>query len=101
MVCNRHLSLIGGWIDLRRYLQPPMRLIARTDCMAVASLAVVGRFKRVTTGGEHLTWLAIAGYVATALLVVGVFVAHRRRERRAAKLAQLDSGGVKSERRKS
>jgi LPXTG-motif cell wall-anchored protein len=68
--------------------------------MAVASLAAVGRFKRVT-GGEHLTWLAIAGYVATALLVVGVFVAHRRRERRAAKLAQLDSGGVKSERRES
>ncbi len=99
MVCNRHLSLIGGWIDLRRYLQPPMRLIARTDCIAVASLAAVGRFKRVT-GGEHLTWLAIAGYVATALLVVGVFVAHRRRERRAAKLAH-DSGGVKSERRKS
>ncbi len=78
-------------------LHLPMRLIERTDCLTVVSLAALGRFKRVS-GGEHLTWLAIGGYVATALLVVGVFVAHRRRERRAAKLAPLDRAGTQSER---
>jgi hypothetical protein len=77
-----------------------MRLTARADCLTVVSLAAVGRFKRVS-GGEHLTWLAIGGYVATALLVVGVFVAHRRRERRAAKLAKIDSEEVPSERREN
>jgi hypothetical protein len=73
-----------------------MHLITRADCSIIILLAAVGRFKRVA-GGEHLTWLTIGGYVVTALLVVGVFVAHRKRQRRAAKLTQLDSGGLPSE----
>lgn len=73
-----------------------MHLIAQMDSSVLVLLAVLGRFKRVG-GGEHLTWLAIGGYVVTALLVVGVFVAHHKRQRRAAKLTQLDSGGLPSE----
>jgi hypothetical protein len=76
-------------------LQPAMDLIAHQDCLTVVLLAAGVRFQRVT-GGEHLTWLAIGGYVATALLVVGVFLAHRRRERHT-EMARLNSADLPSE----
>lgn len=48
------------------------------------------------TGGGIYILVGIAGYIAGALLVVGIFVAQR--VRRAARLAQLDDEGIPSER---
>ncbi len=48
-----------------------------------------------TTGSGIYTIVGIAGYIAGALLVVGIFVAQR--VRRAAKLAQLDNGDAGNE----
>jgi hypothetical protein len=46
-------------------------------------------------GSGIYTIVGIAGYIAGALLVVGIFVAQR--VRRSARLAQLDDGGIPSE----
>lgn len=50
------------------------------------------------TGAGIYTFVGIAGYLAGALLLVGIFVAQR--VRRSAKMAQLDDGGVSGEREK-
>jgi hypothetical protein len=51
-----------------------------------------------SSGGIY-TMVGIAGYLAGALIVVGVFVAQRIR--RASKLAELDGGDVSTEREDS
>jgi hypothetical protein len=47
------------------------------------------------TGGGIYTMVSIAGYIAGALLVVGIFITQRIR--RASKLARLDERGVPGE----
>jgi hypothetical protein len=51
------------------------------------------------TGGGIYTMVGIAGYIAGALIVVGIFVTHR--VHRAAKLAELDSDELANERKES
>jgi hypothetical protein len=50
-------------------------------------------------GGGIYTIVGIAGYVAGALLVVGIFVTQR--VRRTAKISRLDDGGAPDEREES
>ncbi len=50
-------------------------------------------------GGGIYTIVGIAGYIAGALLVVGIFVAQR--VRRSAKIARLDDGDAPGEREES
>ncbi len=70
--------------------------MGRSRCGAAECLATLQLVMAIwATGSGIYTMVGIAGYIASALIVVGVFLVHRFR--REAKLAQLDEDTLSPE----